>query len=76
MDSALADFPDVYLLRGRSTRWRARIAAVLGDPDRAIRLLQLARAQGMPIGFELHAEMDFESLLDHPAFRKMSEPRL
>ncbi|HEY5546071.1 MAG TPA: protein kinase [Gemmatimonadaceae bacterium] len=75
MDSALADFPDVYLLRGRSTRWRARIAAVLGDPDRAIRLLQQARAQGMPIGFELHAEMDFESLADHAAFQGLHEPK-
>ena len=75
MDSVLAAFPEVYLQRGRPTRWRARIAAVSGDPARAVRLLQLARTQGMPIGFELHAEMDFESLADHPAFQELHDPR-
>ena len=75
MDSVLAVFPEVYLLRGRATRWRARIAAVSGDPARAVRLLQQARAQGMPIGFELHAEMDFESLAAHVAFRDLHDPR-
>ncbi len=54
---------------GRSPYWRARIAALLGDRDRAVALLQEAIAQGIscaarygPAVEDCHREMDFESL--------------
>jgi serine/threonine-protein kinase len=68
VDSQLALANQQYM-RGFNTAWRAHIAAVLGDRDLAVRLLRQAVAAGIPVGIELHAEMDFEALLDYPPFQ-------
>ena len=51
IDSALAEFPTSHIQSGRPSRWRARIAAALGDRERAVAWLQLARTEGMRLGF-------------------------
>ena len=51
---------------------RARIKAVLGDTDGA---LQLLREAAGPQGMDLHAEFDFESLADNPAFKEFTRPK-
>ena len=40
--------PDAYA-RGRGTMWRARIAAALGDPGEAVRLVAQALGEGYPV---------------------------
>lgn len=73
------------LLRGRHTLWRARIAAVLGERDRAVELLRQAfaegiahgaweNAQGVPWGTMHHADADLLALRDHAPFRALVEP--
>jgi tetratricopeptide (TPR) repeat protein len=51
---------------------RARIKALLGDAQGA---LQLLREAAGPQGMDLHAEFDFESLLDIPAFKEFTRPK-
>jgi DNA-binding SARP family transcriptional activator/TolB-like protein len=62
-------------LFGRETAWRARVAAQLGDADRAVRLLVRAFAEGYPHGVELHADQDLEPLRDHEVFQRLLRPR-
>jgi DNA-binding SARP family transcriptional activator/tetratricopeptide (TPR) repeat protein len=51
---------------------RARITALLGDADAAVRILrQAVGGQGM----DLHADVDFESLANVPAFREFTRPK-
>jgi len=59
------------------TLFRAKIAALLGDPEEAVRLLQrwidlgvYPDAHGM-----VHRDIDFESLHDHPAFQEFLRPK-
>ena len=68
-DSVLAAWPDSYLL-GRHTLWRARIAALLGESERAVALLRDALQQGRTY-ILVHAEADFATLRDLPAFREL-----
>jgi len=85
LDSALAGMkprPYVHL----AAYWRACIAARLGARDRAVALLEAARAQGLPYhevslgmypnGVEsLHTEVSFEPLRDYPPFRELLRPK-
>jgi tetratricopeptide (TPR) repeat protein len=68
-DSALAAWPDSYLL-GRHTFWRARIAALLGERERAVTLLHEALQQGRTYVL-VHAEADFAPLRDLSAFQEL-----
>jgi tetratricopeptide (TPR) repeat protein len=55
---------------------RARIAALLGDRDEAVTLAQ-AFVYQLPSGLtgrHLRADIDFESLYDHPPFQKLMPP--
>ncbi|NIM52508.1 MAG: hypothetical protein GTN62_14350, partial [Gemmatimonadales bacterium] len=61
-------------LRGSNTRWRARIAAVLGQRDLAVSLLQSALLEGGAF-FEVHRDVDFESLRDYPPFQELMRPK-
>ena len=78
------DRPYLY---GNNTVWRARIAALLGQPDEAVALLRSAFDEGLAFyGTSpflwisrtdvawLHREMDFESLRDHPEFAELLRP--
>jgi tetratricopeptide (TPR) repeat protein len=73
-DSTLALARQPYL-RGQNTRWRAQIAALLGDRASAVRLLRLADAEGAVVAIDLHRETDFESLHDYPPFQEFVRPR-
>jgi hypothetical protein len=60
---------------GDDTRWRARIAAQLGQHEQAISLLRQAFADGLAYGSWLHADMDLEPLSAHPAFQELLKPK-
>jgi serine/threonine-protein kinase len=61
-------------VRGEHTRWRARMAAVLGNRVLAVQLLKQAADEGILIGIEMHGEMDFESLRGYPPFEAFIAP--
>jgi serine/threonine protein kinase len=55
---------------------RARIAALLGEQQRAVDLLQAAIAEGaLVVPAQAHYHMDFEPLRDYPAFREFVRPK-
>jgi serine/threonine-protein kinase len=72
-DSALAGLREPYLL-GRHTYWRARIAALLGDRERAVTLLRAALQEGRTY-LSVHGEVDFTPLHDTPSFRDLVRPK-
>ena len=72
-DRALAATSMPYL-RGRHTYWRARIAALLGESDRAVVLLREALQQGRTYQ-EVHGEADLMPLRDVPAFQELVRPK-
>jgi len=55
--------------------WQARIAAVKGDREAAVALIHQAVREGFARTYLLHAEHDYDSLRDFPAFREMLRPR-
>jgi len=63
-----SDFP---YLRRENTYWRARIAAILGEKDLALKLL---RESGRAYSYYIYRNMDFESVLDYPPFRDLLKP--
>jgi len=73
-DGALAA-QDAPFLNGANTYWRARIAAVLGDRERAVELLRAAYAEGYKHGIHVHRDMDFESLYDYAPFLDLLRPK-
>jgi tetratricopeptide (TPR) repeat protein len=62
-------------LQGVPEKWRARIAAVLGDKESAVTLLRRAFADGVPYGMWIHTDMDLESLRDYGPFRDLVRPK-
>lgn len=62
-------------LRGSNTRWRARIAAVLGNTEQAMELLRQSFNEGSAYGIGLHRNIDYESLRDYPAFQEFLRPK-
>jgi len=53
--------------------FRAKIAALLGDRDEAMRLLM--DAYGAAGGSDLHGDIDFESLKSYPPFQEFLRPK-
>ena len=84
IDDALARWPSRYTL-GRHTLWRARIAAALGERERAVSLVETALAQGHARFFdqtggqydepELHADPALLGLRGMPAYDALLAPR-
>jgi tetratricopeptide (TPR) repeat protein/TolB-like protein len=63
-------------LRGAPSVWRARIAAALGEHDRAAGLLERALYQeSVGFGLWLHSDPDFAEMRAHPRFRAIVAPR-
>lgn len=75
-------------LFGINTLWRARIAALLGEPQQAVTLLRAALEQGLPVFGSMpflwmsrtdlhwaHRDIDFESLRDYPPFQELMRPK-
>lgn len=76
-DAWLAARKDPYL-RGSHTFGRARLAAIVGDRDRAVELYRQAAAEGVGYLAELwggHANPDFESLRGYPPFEELVGPK-
>ena len=74
IDEQLAAINKPYLY-GSPTLYRARIAAVLGERQRAVSLLSNAFTEGLSYGIWLHRDIDFETLHDYPAFQELLRPK-
>jgi tetratricopeptide (TPR) repeat protein len=66
--------PDPQVL-GRHTFWRARLAAVLGERERAVDLLRAALAQGLVFSLGIHDAPEFDSLREYPPFQELVRPK-
>lgn len=73
ISAALASLPNQR--SAFNTVWRAKIAAVLGDQERALALLRQALTEGMRYDLWLHTDLDFEQLRRHPGFRALVKPK-
>jgi tetratricopeptide (TPR) repeat protein len=58
-------------LQGAHLIWRARIAALLGEQERAVMLLREAFAQGASFGITWHRDPDLESLRDYGPYKEL-----
>jgi len=62
-------------LNGTNTYWRACVAALLGEKDEAVALLQRAFSEGLGYGTWIHRDIDLESLRDYPPFQELMRPK-
>ena len=69
----LANVHDPYLF-GRTTLWRARLAAQLGDVTEAVSLLRRSIDEGQPFGISVHRDLDFETLRGLSSFAEFLKP--
>jgi tetratricopeptide (TPR) repeat protein len=62
---------------GNASYWRARIAAILGDKETAVRLLKEAFDRGFAYDYTpaLHFRVDFDSLRGYPPFEALMAPK-
>jgi tetratricopeptide (TPR) repeat protein len=67
--------PNLPYLRGRNTFWRARIASVLGEKDRAVSLLRQALSEGQSYSLWVYQEIDLEPLLDFKPYKELVRPK-
>jgi tetratricopeptide (TPR) repeat protein len=58
-------------LYGEHLIWRAQIAALSGEQDRAVMFLREAFAQGAAYGITWHRDPDLESLRDYAPFKEL-----
>ena len=73
-DSLLASLPGPYLF-GLNTRWRARIAASLGDGPGAVALLEQSVTEGWQFELTLHSEKAFERIREYQGFKDFLKPK-
>jgi tetratricopeptide (TPR) repeat protein len=66
---------DRLFLLGTHTRWRAAIAAALGDRAGAVRLLQQAFQEGMDLGYYHHRDPEWETLRDYRPYQEFMKPK-
>jgi DNA-binding SARP family transcriptional activator/tetratricopeptide (TPR) repeat protein/TolB-like protein len=71
---SVAAIPGPYRF-GNGFYWQARIAARAGRRDEAVQLIGQSLRDGLGRHHQIHAEPDFQSLRDHPAFRELLVPR-
>ena len=74
IEQRLASANQPYLF-GRHTLARARIRALLGDRETAVRLVREALRQGYPHGHTLHWDDAFAGLRDYEPFKDVLKPR-
>ncbi len=72
--SSLLENIDRPYIFGSHTYWRARIAAILGERENAVKLFREALAQGETYP-HLHPVIDFEPLQDYPPFKELIKPK-
>ena len=66
---------DQPYLFGFHTYWRAAIASVEGDAQRAAELLRRAFSEGLPFELFIHTEPSFETARAFPAFQDVVRPK-
>ena len=66
---------DGRFLFGAQWFWLAAVAAVLGEPDRAVVMLGRAFADGLPMELFLHSDPHLNLLRGHPRFEALMRPR-
>jgi hypothetical protein len=74
LNDALAEV-DVPHRPGVQLRWQARVAAVLGDRELAVRLLREGAAAGLASDIWMYRDMDLESLRGYPPFDELMRPK-
>jgi hypothetical protein len=62
-------------LRGEPTLWRARMATLMAENDRAVSLLRDALAEGSRALAQNDADPDLAGLRQHPSFIELAKPR-
>ncbi len=62
-------------LRGSNLQWAAHVSAMLGEKERAVRLLGDAFARGVPFTLTHHRDPAFASLRDYPPFQEFLRPK-
>jgi predicted Zn-dependent protease len=62
-------------LFGAPRYWAARIVALGGDRQRAVRLLVQARREGAARIYHFHLEQDLDSLREYPPYIDLLTPR-
>jgi tetratricopeptide (TPR) repeat protein len=62
-------------LFGDHLYWAARVAAVIGQRERAVGLLRQAFAGGLRFSVDIHAEPDFASLRGYAPFDELLRPK-
>ena len=67
---------DAPFTMGWPSYHRAAIAAQLGEPDNAIRLLRQAIARGFKAYAWLHIDIDLDPLRDNPEFKEILRPKV
>jgi predicted Zn-dependent protease len=60
---------------GSNTYRRAGIAAILGEKDQAVALLNESFLQGNTYDIGIRSDFDFESLWDYPPFEEILKPK-
>ncbi len=71
---ALRQIDRPYLF-GRQIFWSARIAALLGEPGKAVNLLNESFARGNRFGGYIHQCIDFESLREYGPYMELMKPK-
>jgi tetratricopeptide (TPR) repeat protein len=66
---------DLPYIRGWNTQARARIAAALGNHERAMQLILEAYEQGAPFHLEFHRDIDLLLLETYPPFEEWVRPK-
>ena len=74
IDDRLAAIDRPYVFGGPML-WRARIAASLGERERAVNLLRDAFGRGTNYGIWLHRDPELASLRDYPPFQDLLRPK-
>jgi len=66
---------DYPYMRWMPTRWRAAIAAALGDRAGAVGLLEQAYQEGMELGYIHHRDPEWETLRDYRPYQEFVRPK-
>ena len=74
IDRWLEQLERPYLL-GTNTKWRAAIAAALGNQEKALQLLQQAYSEGMRLGYEFSRDPEWKPLRDYRPYQQFVRPR-
>ena len=74
IDRWLQEMKDPYI-RGRNTEARARMAALLGRRDEAVRLLRDANAEGLGFALGYHSMFEFATLRGFEPFEEWLRPK-